>query len=73
MPGMTGIEMAREIRKRGFEMPIVCCTGFLDEASERAGAQAGMCAFVRKPVDCDELDRTLRDAIEKERRLRRRG
>jgi hypothetical protein len=32
-----------------------------------------MCAFVRKPVDCDELDRTLRDAIEKERRLRRRG
>jgi CheY-like chemotaxis protein len=73
MPGMNGIELAREIRTRGFEMPIVCCTGFLDEASERAGAQAGMCAFVRKPVDCDELDRTLRDAIEKERRLRRRG
>ena len=73
MPGMSGIEMAREIRKRGFEMPIVCCTGFLDEASERAGAQAGMCAFVRKPVDCDALDQTLRTAIEKERRLRRRG
>jgi CheY-like chemotaxis protein len=73
MPGMNGIELAREIRKRGFEMPIVCCTGFLDEASERAGAQAGMCAFVRKPVDCDALDQTLRTAIEKERRLRRRG
>ncbi len=73
MPGMNGIEMAREIRKRGFEMPIVCCTGFLDEASERAGAQAGMCAFVRKPVDCDALDQTLRTAIEKEHRLRRRG
>jgi CheY-like chemotaxis protein/putative methionine-R-sulfoxide reductase with GAF domain len=73
MPGMNGIELAREIRKRGFEMPIVCCTGFLDEASERAGAQAGMCAFVRKPVDCDALDQTLWTAIEKERRLRRRG
>ena len=73
MPGMNGIELTREIRKRGFEMPIVCCTGFLDDASEHAGTLAGMCAFVRKPVDCDELDRTLRDAIEKERRLRRRG
>ncbi len=72
MPGMNGIELTREIRKRGFEMPVVCCTGFLDEASERAGTVAGMCAFVRKPVDCDALDRTLRGVIETERRNRRR-
>lgn len=72
MPGMNGIELTREIRKRGFEMPVVCCTGFLDEASERAGTSAGMCAFVRKPVDCDALDLTLRDVIESERRKRRR-
>jgi two-component system capsular synthesis sensor histidine kinase RcsC len=63
MPGMNGIELASEIRRRGHSTPIVCCTGFVEESTERAGLAAGMRAFVRKPVDWDHLRNVLNDAL----------
>ena len=63
MPGMNGIELTTEIRRRGHATPIICCTGFVEESTERAGLAAGMRAFVRKPVDWDHLRRVLNDAL----------
>ncbi|MFM7259993.1 MAG: response regulator [bacterium] len=63
MPGMSGIELTAEIRRRGLVMPVICCTGFVEESTERAGIEAGMRAFVRKPVDWDQLRTVLQDAL----------
>ncbi len=63
MPGMTGIELARELRRRGATMPIVCCTGYVDAATERAGLAAGICSFLRKPIDLERLEVALQDAL----------
>jgi CheY-like chemotaxis protein len=62
MPGMDGIEAAREIRKiEGAEchVPIIAITAdVLDEVRIRC-LQAGMDAFVTKPVKPEELEITL--------------
>lgn len=46
MPGLTGIEVAREIRERGDQTPIVLYSGYIDPAVE---AQAGPLEI--RPVD----------------------
>jgi signal transduction histidine kinase len=64
MPGMTGIELARELRRRGYTMPIVCCTGYVDAATERAGITAGMSSFLRKPIDLERLQVALEAVLQ---------
>lgn len=65
MPGMTGIELAREARKLRPTLPIVCCTGFGDAKTERRALEAGMNAFVRKPIDFDTFAATIRGTIDR--------
>jgi CheY-like chemotaxis protein len=65
MPGMTGIDLARETRRMRPQLPIVCCTGFGDEKTERRGLAAGMNAFVRKPIDYDTFASTIRTTIDR--------
>jgi signal transduction histidine kinase/CheY-like chemotaxis protein len=63
MPEMTGIELARASRRLRPSLPIVCCTGFGDERTERRALEAGMTAFIRKPIDLDRFERVVADAI----------
>lgn len=65
MPGMTGIDLAREARRMRPQLPIVCCTGFGDDKTERRGLEAGMNAFVRKPIDYDTFAATIRNTIDR--------
>lgn len=65
MPGMTGIDLARETRGLRPRLPIVCCTGFGDEKTERSALAAGMNAFVRKPIDFDTFATTIRTTIDR--------
>lgn len=67
MPGMNGIDLAREVRARRPTLPIVCCSGFVDPETERRGFEAGMCAFVRKPINFDTLDAAVKKAIHEAR------
>lgn len=57
MPRMTGMEMARELRARGDETPIVLFSAFLEPEIEQRARAAG---FV--PVPKDDL-RGLHDAL----------
>jgi CheY-like chemotaxis protein len=60
MPVMTGERLARELRRIRADIPIVLCTGFshLIDA-QRAAAALGISAFCLKPVDMQELARTI--------------
>ena len=63
MPEMTGIELARASQRLRPSLPIVCCTGFGDERTERRALEAGMSAFIRKPIDLDRFERVVAEAI----------
>ena len=58
MPGMTGLELARQMRDGGLAMPIGLVTGFaeLAEADTRAGLLDGL---LRKPFTLSELQGLL--------------
>jgi EAL domain-containing protein (putative c-di-GMP-specific phosphodiesterase class I)/DNA-binding response OmpR family regulator len=57
MPGMTGIEVVEELRRRPetSTLPVILMTGSGDEHSVVAGLEAGATDFLAKPVRLDEL------------------
>jgi signal transduction histidine kinase/CheY-like chemotaxis protein/streptogramin lyase len=62
LPGMNGCELARVIRQReAHRIPIIAITARAGGGEERQARAAGMDAFLRKPLDGDELARTLHD------------
>ncbi|HEX7037492.1 MAG TPA: response regulator [Pseudomonadales bacterium] len=72
MPRMDGLEAAREIRAVCGRTPyIAAMTANAREADRQACLSAGMDDFIPKPVRIDDLERRLRDVVE--RRPRRAG
>ena len=71
MPVMNGLEACRTIRKMNrpdaAAIPIIAMTAnsFKEDADE--AAEAGMNAFITKPVDVEELYRVLRSAVRVQR------
>ena len=57
MPRMTGVELAREARKRMPKLPILILTGYLSEAAEAAGESDF--TLVNKPIDSGALIRRV--------------
>lgn len=59
MPVMTGERLARELRRIRADIPIVLCTGFSPLIDAERAAALGISAFCLKPVDIQELARTI--------------
>lgn len=53
MPGLTGLEVARELRERGVRTPTLLYSGFLDPTVAREAAELG----------CDLLDKSDTDGL----------
>lgn len=62
MPGMTGVQLAQEIRKINKTMPIILCTGYSEIVSEYSAAYYGITSFLMKPVNIHDLARAV-DAV----------
>ena len=60
MPGMTGIELAKEIMKFRKDLPIILCTGFSSELNPDRAASFGVSRILMKPFRVDELGRAIR-------------
>ena len=54
MPGLTGLELSKNIMNSGFELPVILCTGYSDLATDSAHIDYGIDMFLDKPFD-DEL------------------
>jgi CheY-like chemotaxis protein len=61
MPGMDGLALLREIKKRRPELPVVMLTAYGDDERRRCAAEDGAADFVTKPVDFDFLKIRLRE------------
>jgi len=55
MPVMDGIELAVQMKKLAPEIPLIFCTAFTETNYLLKAIELGVAAFVRKPVDTDEL------------------
>jgi FixJ family two-component response regulator len=59
MPGMSGLEVQRNLIERGARIPIVFITALASDEEERRARSAGAFEFLRKPV----AEASLRSAI----------
>jgi CheY-like chemotaxis protein len=56
LPGMSGVELARQLRTRRPELPVVLASGYPDEEAGDIMALSGSgFHFLRKPFTPDEL------------------
>lgn len=63
MPRKTGVELVREMRTRGQEIPTILMSSFLSEEVLRSCGRLEHIAFLQKPFSLDELRRAIDRAI----------
>jgi PAS domain S-box-containing protein len=66
MPGMSGDELARELRKVKPRLPVIVCTGYSHTLDHERASQIGIKAFVMKPLLIKELAEAVRRALSRE-------
>jgi CheY-like chemotaxis protein len=60
MPGMDGLQLLHEIRRRWPHLPVMMVTAYGDDERRQQAAEEGVFDFLSKPVDFDYLKRRLR-------------
>lgn len=65
MPGIDGIEVLRRVKKTNPEVEVIILTGHGSEADKEICMNLGAFAYLQKPVDIDELSKTIKRANEK--------
>ena len=64
MPGMNGIEVLREIKKRDKDLPVVMITAYATVDTAIQAMKEGAIDYIRKPFNIDELQGSILAAIE---------
>ncbi len=63
LPGMNGLELLETARGEKPELPVILMTAFGTVPDAVRALKAGARDFLEKPVDLDELDRKVADAL----------
>ena len=63
MPNMSGIELQTALIERGFQIPTIFVTAFLDPLVKRRAMDAGAVGFLAKPCNGKVLHQLIQDAI----------
>lgn len=63
MPGLTGLDLVRELKRRGSVTPVIVMTGHGDVPLAVEAMKAGVADFIEKPFDDDHLIGSLRSAL----------
>ncbi|PIE72319.1 MAG: hypothetical protein CSA20_08630 [Deltaproteobacteria bacterium] len=64
MPGMTGVELIRQVIAVRPDIPVILCTGYSDAVNFEIALEAGAVDLMMKPFDFEELTRTVRAALD---------
>jgi FixJ family two-component response regulator len=67
MPGLSGLDLQRELAQRGVEIPIIFLTGHGDIPMTVRAMKAGAAEFLTKPVRPRDLLSAIHAAIERDR------
>jgi len=63
LPGISGIETLAEIRKLADNLPVLLITAYADLRQAVSAVKSGADDYLAKPVDLDELEAAIFDAI----------
>jgi len=72
LPGLSGLDLQKRMADAGLEIPIVFLTGHGNIPASVQAMKAGAIEFLTKPVDEEGLLRAIREATERDRRIRQR-
>jgi len=64
MPLMDGLEATKALRSMGYEKPIVALTANTIKGVETLFIQNGFTSFISKPIDLNQLDKTIKKFIQ---------
>ena len=64
MPGLSGIELVREMKRKGVACPVILITGHGDVALAVEAMKAGAVDFIEKPFDDQALLGAIRAALD---------
>ena len=67
MPGMSGLELVRQLNERGVTMPVIVITGHGDVPLAVEAMRAGVSDFIEKPFSDDTILMSLRQALDRGR------
>jgi PAS domain S-box-containing protein len=63
MPGMTGVELARNFRQLRPDLPFVLASGYLYSEAQGGAQKSGLSHFIKKPFELREFVAKLRVAL----------
>ena len=63
MPGMGGIELLKDTKKRWPDLPVAMITAYGDSESRQKAHNAGAADFLTKPLDFVELKNKIADLV----------
>lgn len=63
MPGMSGLAVLREMRRRGYRGPVLVLTAYQEEEIAADAAQMGPLLQLAKPFDLDALEELIRQSL----------
>lgn len=64
MPGMTGLELVRNLRQSGSDIPVILCSGYSELLNESSVQEAKINEFILKPMNITVLSHTLRKVLD---------
>ena len=64
MPGMTGVELYKNLTDAGYAIPTILVTAYPNEAVRNRALKNGVVCYLSKPVDDEQLERCLRSALQ---------
>jgi CheY-like chemotaxis protein len=64
MPGLTGFDLAQEIKKIRPNVPFIICTGYSDEIEADRAARLEINRLIVKPLSMDDLAKTVRSVLD---------
>jgi len=70
MPGIDGLQLQRELINSTHEIPIIFITGYGDIPSSVKAMKAGAVDFFSKPFNDEALLQAIREAIQRDQRVR---
>jgi FixJ family two-component response regulator len=70
LPGLSGLDLQKQMAEAGLETPIVFLTGHGNIPTSVKAIKAGAVEFLTKPVEEQDFLRAIQEAIERDRRTR---
>ena len=66
MPNMTGLALAKEIKKIRADIPIILCTGFSELITKEKARELGISSLILKPFIKKEIALSIREVLDQQ-------